>query len=1154
MKKHALMLTAATVALIAGQASATDYSTITTKVTTQIKTSTASATGTASNITIGTTTTSGSTTTTTPGSVVVTTAGPAIEIDSNNFVNSTLAANVISNNGIAGAEGVRFDALPGGNGPGTAGCTGSACGYALDNFGAIDLTGSGTGKAGILVGLGAYNSTVTSGTFNGGIHLESGSTMSVTGDSSYGIQMVSGVVMNGNIAIDGSIAMNPTTASSTSSGNVTAVYLAGTLNGDFSVASTGAISSIGAGAQGVVLAGDGPLTGSFTNNGSIQTLGVSSTTVTTTSSATNNPEAGSAVVIGNSITGGFYNAGPSSTGSTVARATIATAGNGPAISISPINATTPITIGKYAGESYGFLNRGTITVQPTDPDASATGISMSGGSTSQVSITGGIWNSGSLTVSASTDTRATTTVSALGLSIGNYVTVPTLVNDATESNDGSISAGVSGVNSASATAIYVQTNGVLNSLNNSGKIIASVSTTDTKVATMNAYAIQDLSGTLSSIINSGSITASATTLDNGTQTRVAADLSHNASGIIFTNTGTVIGDVLLGSGNDTVTVNGTSATSPAAMTGNISFNGGADKLTIGDNASVTGALTERGGGTVDLKVGTGSGTGTLTLTNSTTTLGAANVTGLNVSNMTVNSGGTLNLSVSQPFNATNPTTATTTSTVKYAGPIISATGTINLDPNSNFNLSYGSFLSTPGGTGTSQFVLLDAPNGNLTVGNYAAINTAVQHNIPYLFTGGLCGYNLAGSTACTPLAGSSDATAATNSQLVLQLAPKTVGTGLDQIPLTGNAAKIFSYANAAMANDDPLGAAVVSNVRDATTAKAAYASFLPDLSGSSRQVAIDITDEATGPVGARQRALRMYAAQPGDATLWGQEFADRDSSSGNVDAYRTNGWGFALGMDEGDPRNGRYGAAITFFSGDQTSKGPNFTKTSNLWYMLSGYTDWRGKGLFFDSQLSFGYGSLTGKRYLQLTDINNKVVYSRVASGKRAGLLLAAGISTGAVLTYGSTVITPQFSLDGLTMREEGYTESGGGSSTTGADGFDLKVNPYYANSLRGYLGTAVRQDLNLGDYFVQPQLRVGYRYDFVANPVKLKAAFASLAGTTGSQFTLTGSDPQRGDLVGGLGLAVTTGAWSLGVDYDYVKGSGSSSTQAGMVTLVGRI
>jgi hypothetical protein len=34
-------------------------------------------------------------------------------------------------------------------------------------------------------------------------------------------------------------------------------------------------------------------------------------------------------------------------------------------------------------------------------------------------------------------------------------------------------------------------------------------------------------------------------------------------------------------------------------------------------------------------------------------------------------------------------------------------------------------------------------------------------------------------------------------------------------------------------------------------------------------------------VAARQRALRLYATQPGDLTLWGQEFAQQISDKGS---------------------------------------------------------------------------------------------------------------------------------------------------------------------------------------------------------------------------------------------------------------------------------
>jgi hypothetical protein len=333
-------------------------------------------------------------------------------------------------------------------------------------------------------------------------------------------------------------------------------------------------------------------------------------------------------------------------------------------------------------------------------------------------------------------------------------------------------------------------------------------------------------------------------------------------------------------------------------------------------------------------------------------------------------------------------------------------------------------------------------------------------------------------------------------------------------------------------------------VTDQTTAQDTYAGFLPDLSGSSRAVAVSLTDQATGPVGARQRTLRMYAAQPGGTTMWGQEFVQRLNSGGNAEAYRGSGFGFAVGADSGSAAEGRYGGAFTFFSGDQTNKAANFSKITNEWYMLSGYTDWRGKGLFLDTQLNVGYGSLNGRRYLELTNATTNVVTKRKATSKRAGLLLSGGFSTGAVFTYGGTVLVPQLSVDALTMRENGYTEFGGGN------GFDLKVSPYYAHSVRAYLGTTVRQDIDLGGFYIQPEARIGYRYDVLANPVTLKASFASV----GNQFSLTGPDPERGNIVGGASLAATTGSWSLGVNYDYIRGTGGAVSQNATLTLIGRI
>src|ERR1043166_3707986 len=201
------------------------------------------------------------------------------------------------------------------------------------------------------------------------------------------------------------------------------------------------------------------------------------------------------------------------------------------------------------------------------------------------------------------------------------------------------------------------------------------------------------------------------------------------------------------------------------------------------------------------------------------------------------------------------------------------------------------------------------------------------------------------------------------------------------------------------------------------------------------------------------RALRMYAAQSGDATLWGQEFGNNLNQDASTDTvgYRDTGFGFTLGLDGGNPSDGRYGGALTFYSGDVDEKTPRESKTNSEWAMLTGYTDWRGRGFFLDTQITGGYGHLDGKRYLSVGGV------SRVAEGKRNTLLAAGGLTTGVILTSGRTVFTPLISVDGLTMREDGYSEGGGGAKNGGGDGFDLKVSPAYFHSVRGFAGADLR-------------------------------------------------------------------------------------------------
>jgi hypothetical protein len=1157
--KRALLLTAATVALMSGPAFATDPNNtdITTKVTTPVATSTANS-GAPADILIDTTGTvevSGPT-----GSNPVV---PAATIDSSNIITNK---GTIDFDSVPGAIGVQLDS----------GNAGGPISGAFDNIGVINLTGGGTVKTGILI----TTPTGLSATFTGvplpdaatpvttptAIDLESGSTLNVQGDSSTGIELASGTTLDGDILVGGTVTVSPTTTGEKTGTGGTGVELLGPMNGNFTIEEGGTIDAIGPNAQGVVI--NGILTGMFTNDGTIDVVGTATPTTANT-----NPSTGSALWVENNITGGIYNGGPDLDHVSAVSASISGSGlaSAPTILISPLpTAVTPLVISpvidpdSIPGDAgFSLLNRGTIEANAANADESTTAIRLAGASTlAPVNFTGGILDEGTISAAGSTTSASgASPIDVTAILIDTNANVPNIVTSVA-TGSGDISASASGTGEATVVAIEVNQvgsdAGSLKEIDNAGTISASAATTDLTVQNLAAYAILDNAGTITTINNTGTIEATATPLTNGLQIARAVDLSNSTSAITFTNNGTVIGDVLLGSGNDTFTVEGLSPTAGAAtVTGNINLGGGADTLTIGGDDIqdiVTGKVQEQGAGS--LVAVTINANATLNLKNDGDLTNQSVITSPNlpVSSMTVKGGGTLGLTVSQFFN-TASSFYDGDAVVQLSGP-----GMISLAATSDMNVSFGGFV-TASATQPAQFVLLAAPGGQLTLADESHIAQDIDgpsgNNIPFLFTGGVCTFNVAGSTdLCT----GTEPISPTDSELVLNLTPKSATT----LGLTGYAAKMFPLANAALANDNALGAAVINGVTSNATAQAVYSAFAPDVTGATRAEAISLTDQATGPVGARQRALRMYAGQDGDATLWGQEFAQRLQVGNQVAAagYDDSGFGFVLGMDAGDPLDGRYGAAFTFFSGDADEKAPRDSKTTSQWYMLTGYTDWRGKGFFFDSQINVGYGNLDGKRFFDFGGV------TREAEGQRAAALLSGGATAGVAMTSGGTVIMPQISVDALTMREEGYAESNNGATADdAADGFDLRLHQSYAQSLRAFTGLDIRQDLNLGDFFLQPEARLGYRYDFVDGADKLQAEFVCSTVTASATetpcaaapFSITGPDPARGNFIAGGTIATTTGAWSIGLSYDYLRGVGGPTakdtiSQSGTLTLLGRI
>jgi hypothetical protein len=931
-------------------------------------------------------------------------------------------------------------------------------------------------------------------------------------------------------------------------------------------------------------------------------------------------EGGSVLIIVNSFDGGFYNAGPATAAGGVSAAVLSGNGvNGNAtLRIDPLLASTatgvrgPINIGPLSADidpldpGYSMLNRGTIVAQPLQAQVSTSAVYIQGASPTYYTClgsgnlstcaNGGILNTGTISATATTDatTLVTSQVNATAFTLGPYAAVPRLdiraqTTGIGTTTPGTISALVSGTSGGIANAIILAPDSRLPiiSVGTSASILATVQTTTTNPTvavgnaaapfTMIAVAISDSSSSLTTINNAGTIKASVTAVTPGVDAVVATtvraiDLSAStASGVTINNSGKIVGDLLFGSGGNNYTLNvgntgGGGAANPA--TGGVNTPNNYAVVAAIINSETPGFTPATTAGLIDFGAGTGhslrigafgyvnsvirSNPGAVAVTvENNGTLFVANTSAsgsLNASTFDIN-GGTLGLTITQS------TTATT--------PVIRATQSASISSTSTVAMQFGSFISS-GTTRASvdsptaqDIVLISAPTINISSTTLAQNNLILSQNLPFLF-----------QPSATPLKLD---TAGGNQTLVLSLTPRVPGKGGDTdatagLGLSGDALAQFPFVASALATDPSLGAAIATSLtvyntpNDPTSkinvaasqqqAQQAFSQFGPDTSGGAKQVAIMITDQATGPVAARQRLLRSYGKTAGDLTLWGEEFFGNINNKGRVSAdgsltnYKDHGFGFTLGLDSGSPRGGWYGGAFTFYSGDITQSLPRNTKTQTQWYMLSGYSHWQGRRLFVDTQASFAYGDFVGRRDLT---VGSAV---RAAEGKRASRMLALGGKMGATLRAGGFDIAPQISLDGLAMREEGYTETGGGP------GFNLQVNPSYANSLRTALGVDFRTGFSVAGIRLTPEARVGYRYDLLNSPIKLKAGFVSTGGTTtvGNTYNFVGPDPDTGNMFGGLSLGAGTDSWHLGVNFDLVRGNNGSTTQVGTLTLLGRI
>jgi Autotransporter beta-domain len=932
--------------------------------------------------------TPGNVTLDTSGRIVVSASGAAVTVDSSN---SVLNQGVIENDAQSGAVLLHLEAGNVGN------ITNAASA-------GLSLTGDGSDNLGILID--------GNGTFTGNIDLESGSTFSVTGNQSVGLAVEA--PLGGNVTL-------------------------------------GTLIVTGPGATGVLTTA--PIEGVLTVTGGLKAEGTATYTSTSV-----DPQSGSMFAIGANITGGIIIAGPTSATDLTAAATITSSGAAPTIAISPslggdISNIVIAPVGNLTdliNPGFSMINRGTVSAVENDPGISTLAllVGQTGNATYTASLPGGIYNRGTITASVETDNKYATQASpasadATAVEIGNGGIVASDGVHPAFLNDGTLSAQVTGNRAGTATALLIAPNGNLTSFTNPGTLSATASSSDTTISGLTAYGIEDLSGTLTTIVNPGAIVSTATLLDDNSQRGVAIDISHGVDETV-SDSGKIVGDVLFGTGNSTLTIDSA-------------------------NASLSGTVGYAGG-TLTIEVGQSGNGGTLSTADTHATT------------LNVGTNGTLQFVLSH-----------TTST---SAALVDVSGDVTLGNGSHVVVLPTTFLPAD-----VSYTLISA-GGTLTVND----PNTISNQIPYLYHGNVSQQGNA---------------------LTLTLQRKTAS----ELGLSGNEAAIYTPLATAAESADSYGAALLT-ISNGTQLDAALTAAIPDVAGGVRALTIAMTDQATGVIGARERAL--VTAPPGtrdDFRFWGQEFYNsvNHNSAGQVAGYTGAGQGAALGVEWGALATVRYGLGLTFFSSQEIESHPRDTKTDGDWLVASGYGAWRRANFFVAPTFNAAYGSFRSRRTVTAG------TYLASTQGHFRGFAGAGGLTTGYIINIGPVQVIPQLAFDATYLYESAYKEAG-------AKGLDLQLNAQSQDSVRSFAGVMAQSSFTWADGSVLPQFLAGWSHEFLSSPATINGSFEAAPG---SPFRLVGPTVDTDRVIGGASVAYVFGNWSAGINYDAAASQGSMNQSA---------
>ena len=1099
----------------------------------QIRTSTAGPNGAPSDVILGddpdTEDVERTPTITGTGAVDADNRNPAVVLDSSNSLRN--GANIVIEDGAEGSVGVE---LQGGADrsyvqTGNISLTEDFTASNTDDDPFTDGTfAEGSGRTGILIS--------GASPFEGNIELAAGSEITIEGNDSFGINLANTPMMTegltGNLLTAGQI--------SVTGDRSTGVNIASNVTGN--VTNEGNIAIRGTGSEAYAVSGD--INGGFVSSGVISNSGYRdnnqrrgfagdrSNAGREDLTAEDLRQAGSAINISGNISNGvFLNerlvqgvnadgtpaedadgnpilvpAGISTISQFGSAPAIIVDGDGEIITLGRVAQITDATDPDFDGElQYGFINQGAVSANGLYDDVDATAVLFR-----NVTIEGGISNTRALTASTFRAPNPTDLSDGNGtarvLVLGDQAIADTINNSGlivastSEAIDEIFAADNDRANLIAprpllAVAIDIEQGATVSTLVNSSGISAGVVGRDGT-----AIGIRDTSGTLLRLENSGLILTQGTNSDPlGTEETsfnlVAADLSAATETVEIlqsqnpdVTSAPLIRGDILLGSGDDIIT-----ASAGEITGDIDFGGGADSLALSGGTVFTGAI--RNSDSLNLSVIEGS------------TLALGSTDDIQVSEALIDE-----TSIYRPV--INGQTGEA-STLNSTGDITFAAGAA-INP----------ILESIVGTDTLTYTLANA--GNLTVGDLASLSAG---DAPFLYNSNI---GLADPNTLVVTLDLRDPNASVeDGGLGLDAVQSAAFGGFVDGEFQGGAAFQALVATPELGN-------AFANITEATDFYAAYNQILPEFSGAARQFVLANVDGAVGAVGSHLDSARRSPDKPGGA--WLQEFfyfADRELA-GLSEQYRGEGFGFSGGLDTAFGPFHAVGLSLGFASTEIEDVIGSDEPLNVRTYQLGTYAGFEKNGFNIDVYGGGGISDFEQDRRVSVGD------FFGTAEGEWQGVHANAALRAGYEVAISEKYwARPSLSLDYLYLNEYGHTE-------TGTEGVRLRVDGRQSET------AAATAMLDVGAIFqgkrtwIRPSLRVGYRNEFISDPIETAFRFQGLSDSEGNLFDSelarlrAFAFPDEGVL---LGFTVAAGSAysSIGFDFD-------SDIRDGFIRHTGRV